>query len=107
MVIITPQQLKQTNLIFLEHKKLSKEVDLLLSETKNLEIVNGNLERVDSLRTEQLKSCMDRAETYSQNISALNKSIEQKDKKTKKWRNCAIGGMTVSVGLLVAFILIK
>nr|DAW84570.1 MAG TPA: hypothetical protein [Caudoviricetes sp.] len=106
LVVITPQQLKQTNLIFLEHQKLSKEVVLLMEQTKNLEIVNLNLKRADSIRTVQLRRCMLQAEINDQAITALNKTVEQKNQKIKKWKNWTIGGFTVSAGLL-AILLIK
>ena len=50
LVVITPQQLKHTNLIFLEHRKLSKEVDLLIQQVNGLETINKNLVAMDSLR---------------------------------------------------------
>lgn len=79
---------------------------LLMEQTKNLEIVNLNLRRADSIRTVQLRRCMLQAEINDQAITALNKTVEQKNQKIKKWKNWTIGGFTVSAGLL-AILLIK
>ena len=76
--MITPQQLKHTNLVFLEHKKLLKEVDLLDCQNKNLALINKNLERADSIKSIQLKRCMLQAEMQDQAITTLNKTM-------KKW----------------------
>lgn len=101
LVVITPQQLKQTNLIFLEHKKLLNEVDLLSSQNKNLGVINHNLELSDSIKSVQLRRCMLQAEMQDQAISSLNKTIQKKDHKIKTWKNWAVGGFTVSAGLLI------
>ena len=105
LVVITPQQLKHTNLVFLEHKKLLKEVDLLDCQNKNLALINKNLERADSIKSIQLKRCMLQAEMQDQAITTLNKTIQKKDQRIKSWKNWAIGGFTVSAGLLVILLI--
>ena len=47
---ITPEQLKTTNLIFLEHKKLFEEVPLLNSKIETLEKINTSWLHTDSIR---------------------------------------------------------
>lgn len=97
--MITPQQLKHTNLIFLEHRKLSKEVDLLIQQVNGLETINKNLAVADSLRLSQLNRCMLQADLNDQVISSLNLQLTKKEKRIKKWRNLSIGGFTVAAGL--------
>lgn len=81
-------------------------MDLLDAQNRNLQIINSNLERVDSIRGTQLKRCMLQVEIQDQAITSLNKTIQKKDSKIKTWKNWAIGGFTVSAGLL-AILLIK
>lgn len=98
-MVITPQQLKHTNLIFLEHRKLSKEVDLLIQQVNGLETVNKNLVAMDSLRLSQLNRCMLQADINDQVINSLNIQLAKKEKRVKKLRNLSIGGFTVAAGL--------
>ena len=89
-MVITPQQLKHTNLIFLEHRKLSKEVDLLIQQVNGLETVNKNLVAMDSLRLSQLNRCMLQADINDQVINSLNIQLAKKEKRVKKLRNLSI-----------------
>lgn len=49
-ITITPEQLKTTNLIFLEHKKYSEEVLLLEKKVETLEAINKSWMHTDSIR---------------------------------------------------------
>lgn len=49
-ITITPEQLKTTNLIFLEHKKYSEEVPLLEQKVEVLEKINKSWLHTDSIR---------------------------------------------------------
>ena len=49
-ITITPEQLKTTNLIFLEHKKYSEEVPLLEKKIDTLEKINKSWIHTDSIR---------------------------------------------------------
>lgn len=91
--------MKHTNLIFLEHRKLSKEVDLLIQQVNGLETVNKNLVAMDSLRLSQLNRCMLQADINDQVINSLNIQLAKKEKRIKKLRNLSIGGFTVVAGL--------
>ena len=51
---ITSEQLRITNLIFLEHKKFSEQVPLLENKIYNLEQINKSWENTDSIRKSQL-----------------------------------------------------
>lgn len=106
LIVITPKQLKQTNLIFLEHQKVLKENILLNDQITNLELINANLVNVDSLRTLQVERSMLQAKLSDQAISSLNNQIKKKNKTIGKLQKLSVGGITVSIGLL-AFILLK
>lgn len=49
-ITITPEQLKTTNLIFLEHEKYTKEVPLLNKKIETLEKINKSWLHTDSIR---------------------------------------------------------
>lgn len=88
IVSITPTQLKETNLIFAEHHKLLIENQLLSEQLNNYKEDNKFLIKTDSVRQAQLKTYKDWNESVTKN---LNKTL-------LFWK---IGGITISVGLLV------
>ena len=102
IVLITPKQLKETNLIFAEHQKLLKENNLLLKQISNYKFDNNLLLKTDSLRTLQLKNYEGLTESYSLKIEQLNKEIKKKNNTLLVWK---VGGVTVGVGLLVWLLL--
>lgn len=102
-VSITSDQLKYANLIFVEHKKLLEENDLLTQQVQNYQAKTDFLLRTDSLRVAQITNYQLINETYATQIEDLNKAIKKKDLAVTCWK---IGGITVSVGL-VLFLLLK
>lgn len=102
MIWITPNQLKETNLIFAEHGKLLVENSLLVKQIKNLETSYSILSKTDSLRVLQLNNYKELAKSYDSQITDLNKRLEKKEKSLLVWE---IGGITISAGLLLWLIL--
>lgn len=95
--------MKYANLIFVEHKKLLEENDLLTQQVQNYQAKTDFLLRTDSLRVAQITNYQLINETYATQIEDLNKAIKKKDRAVTYWK---IGGITVSVGL-VLFLLLK
>ena len=87
IVLITPSQLKTTNLIFNEHSYLKKENSLLKDKISTLENINSNYEKLDSLN--KIK--------YESNIKHLNFII----KKKKVLNTCLGSGIIISLLLLL------
>ena len=54
IVSITAQQLKYTNLIFIEHNKLLEENSLLYKQINNYQLEVKTLEQIDSIRKSQI-----------------------------------------------------
>lgn len=102
-VSITSDQLKYTNLIFIEHKKLLEENKLLLQQVQNYKVKTNYLLTTDSLRVAQMSNYKLINREYSIQIDNLNKAIKKKDRTVTCWK---IGGITVSIGL-VLFLLLK
>lgn len=102
IVLITPNQLKEANLIFVEHQKLLRENDLLFKQISNYKLDNELLLKTDSLRTLQLRNYEGLTESYSLKIEQLNKEVKRKNNTLLVWK---VGGVTVGVGLLVWLLL--
>ena len=102
IVLITPNQLKEANLIFVEHQKLLRENDLLFKQISNYKLDNELLLKTDSLRTLQLRNYEGLTESYNLKIEQLNKEIKRKNNTLLVWK---VGGVTVGVGLLVWLLL--
>ena len=102
-VLITSDQLKSANLIFVEHKKLLEENKLLNLQIQNYQTKTDYLLKTDSLRTAQITNYQYLNESYATRIEDLNKAIKRKNRAVTCWK---IGGITVSIGLIL-FLLLK
>ena len=102
-VLITSDQLKYANLIFVEHKKLLEENRLLYQQVENYKAKTNILLKTDSLRVKQIANYQHINEGHILQIDNLNKAIKKKDRTVTCWK---IGGITVSIGL-VLFLLLK
>ena len=102
IVLITPNQLKETNLIFAEHQKLLKENDLLFKQISNYKLDNELLLYTDSIRNVQIENYKSLIKSYDLKIEQLNKEIIKKNNTILIWK---VGSVTVSVGLLVWLLL--
>lgn len=89
IVLITPEQLKETNLIFNEHNLLKTKVPLLERKIQVLTEINDNHSKIDSLRVQEINQ-------YKANVDRLKKSI--------KIKNTLITG--ISSGFVVSLLLL-
>ena len=99
-VLITSDQLKRTNLIFLEHEALLKTNSLLHQQLNKLN--NDLLLRSDSIRKVEIDKYKLLTESFSSEIASLNKEIKRKDRTILTLK---IGGITISSGLLLWLLL--
>lgn len=98
-VAISTQQLKQVNLIFLEHDKLSKENKELVNKINTQHQIINNYKQIDSLRVVKELD-------YQRQIGDLNKEIKNKSKSSLR-KGLLIGGICgVSITSLI-FLLVK
>ena len=96
IVSITAQQLKYTNLIFIEHKKLLEENSLLCKHINNYQLEVRTLEQIDSIRKSQI---INERILYENQIKDLT---SKKNKTITLWK---IGGITVSASLVLLLLL--
>ena len=101
LVVITNLQLKETNLIFIEHNFLKEKVNLLNIQLDNYINLTNELTVRDSLNTEKYNSLVILNENQ---VRSLNKEIN--NLKTKKVvKNICIGCLSISVASLLIYIL--
>ena len=106
LIVITPQQLKATNLIFLEHKKLKLEIPELNKQIASYESLIKSYEQTDSVRNAQVKRLMLHVEVSEQVMQNQLREINKLESKNKLYKGLTIGGVTVSV-ILIATLLLK
>lgn len=105
LVVITPQQLKASNLIFLEHKKLKLERFELNKQLTSYELLTANYAKTDSIRLQQLAQAELQMQMYDETISKQREQIAKMNKKNKRLTTLSIGGFAISVGLLLALLI--
>jgi len=103
LIWITAKQLKQTNIIFLEHKKLLQRDSILSQQVLNLEQVYINYNKIDSLRQEQLLIAQQQIKADSIKMVAMDKKIKKSKRKIKNRNYTLIGfsGLTFLLGYLL------
>lgn len=105
LVVIIPQQLKASNLIFLEHKKLKLERFELNKQLTSYELLTANYAKTDSIRLQQLARAELQMQMYDEAISKQREQIAKMNKKNKRLTTLSIGGFAISVGLLLALLI--
>lgn len=89
-LVMTPQQLRITNLIFLEHEKWSKQIPLLKQQIQNYQKLDSLAAKHDSLQVQQLVD--------------LNKTIDLQERKIHKLKKVKSFGIGVIIALLIGLI---
>lgn len=97
-ITITPEQLKTTNLIFLEHKKYTKEVPLLNKKIETLEEINKSWLHTDSIRRINEKQ-------YNTIIKKDSIKIAQLQSSHKKYK--VVTKISIIVNIILACLLVK
>ena len=104
LIVISPTQLKQTNLIFLEHRKLSLENSELKIQNKNYEKLIFNYQANDSVKNEQISLLTNSLGEYNSIIGEQRVQIEKLQSSKKLYKGITVGGVTISLGLLILLI---
>lgn len=97
-ITITPEQLKTTNLIFLEHEKYTKEVPLLNKKIETLEEINKSWLHTDSIRRINEKQ-------YNAIIKKDSIRITQLQSSHKKYK--VVTKISIIVNIILACLLVK
>lgn len=97
-ITITPEQLKTTNLIFLEHEKYTKEVPLLNKKIETLEKINKSWLHTDSIRRINEKQ-------YNTIIKKDSIKITQLQSSRKKYK--VVTKVSIILNIILACLLVK
>lgn len=97
-ITITPEQLKTTNLIFLEHEKYTKEVPLLNKKIETLEKINKSWLHTDSIRRINEKR-------YNAIIKKDSIRITQLQSSHKKYK--VVTKISIILNIILACLLVK
>lgn len=97
-ITITPEQLKTTNLIFLEHEKYTKEVPLLNKKIETLEKINKSWLHTDSIRRINEKQ-------YNAIIKKDSIKITQLQSSRKKYK--VVTKISIILNIVLACLLVK
>lgn len=97
-ITITLEQLKTTNLIFLEHEKYTKEVPLLNKKIETLEEINKSWLHTDSIRRINEKQ-------YNSIIKKDSIKITQLQSSHKKYK--VVTKISIIVNIILACLLVK
>ena len=97
-ITITPEQLKTTNLIFLEHEKYTKEVPLLNKKIETLEQINKSWLHTDSIRKINEKQ-------YNAIIKKDSIKITQLQSSHKKYK--VVTKISIILNIILACLLVK
>lgn len=105
LIVLTPLQLKKTNLIFVEHSHLKQE-NVLLKEVITLQDSTINvMVKSEDLRLNQIYDLKTTTSDQQLKINKLNESLDKRTKQYRIAKDLAIGGCTLSLGLLLLFVL--
>lgn len=105
LIVITPQQLKATNLIFLEHKKLKLKVPELNKQIVSYESLINSYAKSDSLKNSQMDELTNYIEVSEQVRENQLREINKLKSKNQLYKGLSIGGVTVSVMLLITLLI--
>lgn len=97
-ITITLEQLKTTNLIFLEHEKYTKEVPLLNKKIETLEKINKSWLHTDSIRRINEKQ-------YNTIIKKDSIKITQLQSSRKKYK--VVTKISIILNIVLACLLVK
>ncbi len=97
-ITITPEQLKTTNLIFLEHEKYTKEVPLLNKKIETLEKINKSWLHTDSIRRINEKQ-------YNTIIKKDSIKITQLQSSRKKYK--VVTKISIILNIILTCLLVK
>lgn len=105
LIVITPLQLRKTNLIFLEHSKFRLEVKELNTQIADYESMINYYKEVSNNKQIQIDSLLNSYHRSQLIIENKNSIISKQDRKLKVRKTITICGITVGVvGILIGII---
>lgn len=107
LVVITPSQLKATNLIFAEHRALKLEVSELNALSESYKLLSKNLTKSNTIKTQQVEQLTFYAKEADQQITLQSKNINKLTKSNNRLKLLSFGGITFGVTSLLMLLMCK
>lgn len=101
LIVITKDQLKQINLVFIENDKLLLENQQYIEQNNNYKLLIDNYELSDSIKSEQISTLKYGLTESDGIIRTQSVEINNLYKKNKLFKGLTIGGFTISATLLI------
>lgn len=100
LVLITKTQLKKTNLIFIDHDKLTQENKILADEIFHFRELVKNYQNRENEYRNLVSNLKGQISSVNEDLLVANELIAKKEKRLKRTKNWLLGSGIVCVGLL-------
>lgn len=101
--MITAKQLKQTNIIFLEHKRLKERDSVMIKQIDEMDRLLAVYNSIDSINKQQLSSFKKQVEDQNKTIDDMSSKLIKSKKKNRR-KNFVLGVLSVALVSIFAFV---
>ena len=101
--MITAKQLKQTNIIFLEHRKLKERDSVMIKQIDEMDRLLAVYNSIDSINKQQLSSFKKQVEDQNKTIDDMSFKLIKSKKKNRR-KNFVLGVLSVALVSIFAFV---
>lgn len=105
LIVITPLQLKKTNLIFVEHARMKEEIPLLQETIHLQDSTIQIMYHTQELQLNQISNYKVHVGEQQKTLNELNDNIKKEIRKKNTYKNLAIGGCSVSLMFILLLVL--
>lgn len=101
--MITAKQLKQTNIIFLEHRRLKERDSVMIKQIDEMNRLLAIYNSIDSINKQQLSSFKKQVEDQNKTIDDMSSKLIKSKKKNRR-KNFVLGVLSVALVSIFAFV---
>lgn len=101
--MITAKQLKQTNIIFLEHRRLKERDSVMIKQIDEMDRLLAVYNSIDSINKQQLSSFKKQVEDQNKTIDDMSSKLIKSKKKNRR-KNFVLGVLSVALVSIFAFV---
>lgn len=101
--MITAKQLKQTNIIFLEHRRLKERDSVMIKQIDEMDRLLAVYNNIDSINKQQLSSFKKQVEDQNKTIDDMSSKLIKSKKKNRR-KNFVLGVLSVALVSIFVFV---
>ena len=101
--MITAKQLKQTNIIFLEHRRLKERDSVMIKQIDEMDRLLAVYNSIDSINKQQLSSFKKQVEDQNKTIDDMSSKLIKSKKKNRR-KNFVLGVLSGALVSIFAFV---